>query len=332
MNTIQFKAKELSTARDIQSLFHNLRKRVSDDARIIVTIYNYLWKPFRWQSDTNWLTISDISNLLELEGFQVIKADGNFFRFEHSVIARPRPLQRHEASVSIVIPVRNEEGNLQELMQRLPKFAPSQEIIFVEGNSKDNSWQELQRLKKLYPDIRIMKQRGIGKADAMRLGFTYAHGDILIILDADLSVAPEELPKFYEAIVSGNGEFINGSRLVYPVEKEAMRYVNILGNQFFSTTLSWIIGQHIKDTLCGTKAISREQYRRIVRNRKYFGDFDPFGDFDLIFGAAKLNLKFIEIPVRYHARVYGKTNISRFRHGLLLLKMTLFALFKMKFV
>jgi len=331
MNTIHLSADTLATAPDIQSLFHTLRRRVSPDTRVMVTIYNSVWKPLVGLSEHNWLTVEDISNLLELEGFQIVKTKHTFFATTHTIVACLRPTERRDASVSIVIPVRNEKGNLDTLIKRLPKFGTFQELIFVEGHSKDGSWRELQRLQALHPTIRIYKQKGTGKADAMRLGFAHAKGDILVVLDADLSVSPEDLPKFYEALARGNGEFVNGSRLVYPVEKEAMRYLNILGNQFFSSTLSWIIDQHIKDTLCGTKAISRANYQKIVAGRSYFGEFDPFGDFDLIFGAARLNLKFIEIPVRYHARSYGTTNISRFRHGLLLLKMTWFALMKMKF-
>jgi glycosyltransferase involved in cell wall biosynthesis len=166
----------------------------------------------------------------------------------------------------------------------------------------------------------------------VRKGFAAATGDILMILDADLSVAPEDLSKFYEAIASGRGEFINGSRLVYPLEEEAMRTLNMIGNKFFSIMFSWLLGQRLKDTLCGTKVLARRDYERLIRNRRYFGEFDPFGDFDLIFGSAKLNLKIVEIPIRYHARAYGETNISRFSHGWLLLKMVAFAMNKIKFV
>lgn len=337
MTTTVLTAEALSTTQDIQRLFHDLRKRSVPGTRVIVNIYNHVWKPVLGKRAGNWLTPGDVTNLLELEGFQVIRTGSKgwvpLFPQERYIVARPAPVGRKEASVSIVIPVRNESGNLETLIQKLPKFGTHQELLFVEGHSRDDSWQELFRLKRSYRDrdIHILKQQGVGKADAIRLGFARAKGEVLIILDADLSVDPQDLTKFYEALVSGKGEFINGSRLVYPVEKEAMRFLNILGNQFFSMTLSWIINQHIKDTLCGTKAISRTDYERIKAGRKYFGDFDPFGDFDLIFGAARLNLKFIEIPVRYHARTYGTTNISRFRHGLLLLQMTLFALGKFKF-
>ena len=359
----------LSTVDDIQSFFHELRTKCKPGARIFVNMHNFLWKPVlslaealrikEPQKVNNWLTIKDVTNLLELEDFEVISAGSrilmpiyipvisefcnrvlahlpivNTLCFMNYLVARPRVNQKQDMSVSIVIPVRNESGNLESVIRRIPTFGTHQELIFVEGNSKDGSWNTLQQLKKKYrgTDIKLYKQKGVGKADAMRLGFAKATGDIFLILDADASVSPEDMVKFYDAVISGKGEFINGSRLVYPVEKEAMRFLNILGNQFFSVALSWIINQKIKDTLCGTKAISRINYKRIVNGRSYFGDFDPFGDFDLIFGSAKLNLKFIEVPVRYHARVYGTTNISRFRHGLLLAKMTLFALGKMKFV
>ena len=209
------------------------------------------------------------------------------------------------------------------------------EIIFIEGGSSDGTWGEIGRVANKYKsshDIKYARQEGRGKGDAVRKGFAMATGDILMILDADLTVPPEDLPKFYEAIHSGRGEFINGTRLVYPLEKESMRLLNIAGNKFFSLAFSWLLGQRLKDTLCGTKVISKANYEKLAANRNYFGDFDPFGDFDLLFGAAKLNLKIVEIPIRYQAREYGSTNISRFRHGWLLLKMVVFAMNKIKFI
>ncbi len=183
-----------------------------------------------------------------------------------------------------------------------------------------------------YPekDIKVIQQDGVGKANAVFLGFEQARGDVLMILDGDLTVAPENLPKFWNALVTGKGEFINGSRLVYPVEKQAMRFLNHLANRFFSMMFSWLLNQRFTDTLCGTKALTRVQYRKIKAGREYFGNFDPFGDFDLIFGAAKLNLKIVEIPVRYVGRTYGETQISRFRHGWLLLRMVAYAFRKLK--
>jgi len=172
-----------------------------------------------------------------------------------------------------------------------------------------------------------------GPADDLAvLGFEEASGEVLMILDADVTVAPEDLPRFYDALVRGKGEFVNGVRLVYPIEDQAMRFLNLLGNKLFSLSFSWLLGQSIKDTLCGTKVLWKEDYEKIAANRAYFGDFDPFGDFDLIFGAAKLDLKIVEIPIRYRERTYGTTQISRFRHGWLLLRMCVFALFRIKFV
>jgi glycosyltransferase involved in cell wall biosynthesis len=177
-----------------------------------------------------------------------------------------------------------------------------------------------------------MKQEGRGKGDAVRKGFDSASGDILMILDADLTVKPEDLPKFYDAMANGDGEFINGCRLVYQMEDKAMRILNIFGNKFFSVMFSWLLEQRIKDTLCGTKVLFKSDYEKIKANRKFFGDFDPFGDFDLLFGASKLNLKIIDLPIHYQARVYGETNISRFKHGWLLLQMCFFAMKKIKFI
>ncbi len=178
----------------------------------------------------------------------------------------------------------------------------------------------------------LLRQAGIGKADAVRLGFARARGDILMILDADLTVRPEDLPRFYEALCERHGEFINGVRLVYPMEKEAMRNLNFLGNKLFSLAFSWILGQPLKDTLCGTKALWRADYELIAANRGYFGEFDPFGDYDLIFGAAKLNRKILDLPIRYRERTYGSTNISRWRHGALLFRMVGIAALRLKFV
>jgi ubiquinone/menaquinone biosynthesis C-methylase UbiE len=310
----------------------------------------------------NWLARKDIESLLEVEGFDIIKSSRRFlfpkffpliswffnkyvcrlplfsyFSLTGYTIARPlvlHPRDNELYSVSIIIPAKNEKENIEDAVKRIPPMGKHTEIMFVEGHSKDGTLEEIKRVTREYSDkwdIKYYTQDGKGKGDAVRKGFANASGDILMILDADLTVPPEDLPKFYNALAVGKGEFINGSRLVYPMEKDSMRTLNIIGNKFFSIMLSWILGQDIKDTLCGTKVISRKNWEKILKNRKYFGDFDPFGDYDLIFGASKLNLKFVEIPIRYRERKYGETQISRFRHGWLLLKMTLFAARKIKF-
>jgi glycosyltransferase involved in cell wall biosynthesis len=231
-----------------------------------------------------------------------------------------------------VIPCRNERGNIEAAVKRLPRFCEDLEIIFVEGHSADGTLLEIERVIGAYPhyDIRAFVQPGKGKGDAVRKGFSEARGDVLIILDADLTTPPESMPRFYDAIATGKGEFINGSRLVYPMEKDAMRFLNHAANRIFSLLFSWLLNQRFTDTLCGTKVLSRRNYQIIAANRSYFGDFDPFGDFDLIFGASKLNLKVLEVPVNYLSRSYGETQISRFRHGLLLLRMVVFAFRKLK--
>jgi glycosyltransferase involved in cell wall biosynthesis len=256
------------------------------------------------------------------------------FALSNFVIARPAPQPVANPSVSVVIAARNEAGNVKSIFERVPQMGSRTEIVFVEGHSRDNTYETIEREIPLHPETPslLFRQTGMGKADAIRLGFEQATGDILMILDADLTVPPEDLPRFYEAIASGKGEFINGVRLVYPMEKEAMRTLNFIGNKLFSMTFSWLLGQPIKDTLCGTKVMWREDYAKIAANRAYFGDFDPFGDFDLIFGAAKLNRKIIDLPIRYRDRTYGSTNISRWKHGLLLLRMVAFAARRIKFV
>jgi len=358
---------------DIQLMISQLKKVSDPKTRIIITYHNFLWQPIfsivelfhlkMPQKRLNWLNKDDIENLLYMEGFDVIKNAKRFlfpkffpiiswfynkylsqlpffnrFCITGYIIARNReekPYNNKLHSVSVLIPARNEKGNIEDAVKRCPKMGKHTEIIFVEGNSTDDTYDEIVRVAKKYKgkiDIKYAKQDGKGKGDAVRKGFDIAKGDILMILDADLTVPPEDLPKFYNAFATGKGEYINGTRLVYPMEKEAMRFLNMFGNKFFSVMFSWLLGQRLKDTLCGTKVISKYNWDKLVANRSYFGDFDPFGDFDLIFGASKLNLKIVEVPIRYRARTYGDTNISRFRHGLLLLKMVFFAMNKIKFI
>jgi glycosyltransferase involved in cell wall biosynthesis len=260
----------------------------------------------------------------------------NWFALTNFIVARPAPVRtaKVEQSVSIVIPARNEAGNIERLFEQVPTIGSSTELIFVEGHSKDDTYEAIEAAIRAHPErkCQLARQEGKGKGDAVRLGFEIATGDILMILDSDLSVAPDDLPRFYEAAVEGKGELINGVRLVYPMENLAMRPANLLGNKFFSLAFSWLFGQPVKDTLCGTKVLSRETYDKIAANRAHFGDFDPYGDFDLLFGAAKLSLKITDMPVRYRSRTYGAPNISRWRDGWLLLRMTVFAAMKIKFI
>jgi SAM-dependent methyltransferase len=354
---------------DIQRALDNIRSACSASTRVVITYHSILWEPFLklaqrlgWKSPQlhhNWLAPSDVANFARLSDFEIVRFDrrvlmpkgipllaGLLNRFIaplpllnslcllNIVVLRARPATpARKLSATIVIPCRNERGNIMPALERLPKFAESQEIIFVDGHSTDGTPEEIERAIAAFPDkdVKFLVQEGKGKGDAVRLGFANAGKDVLMILDADLTVPPEDLPKFYNALASGKGEFINGSRLVYPMEQQAMRFLNILGNKFFSLALSWLLNQRFKDTLCGTKVLLRSEYEKIVAGRSYFGEFDPFGDFDLLFGAAKLNLQIVEVPIRYRERTYGETQISRFRHGFLLLRMTLFALRKLKF-
>jgi ubiquinone/menaquinone biosynthesis C-methylase UbiE len=355
---------------DVEAVLKEMRRFCTPSTRVIIAYYNFLWEPVLWlaerlglkmpQQQQNWLSPADIRNLLRLADFEVVKSESrlllpkkvpilasmlnrylaylpliNRLCLTQYVVARMRGVDtQRDFSVSIVIPCRNEKGNIEAAIARLPRLGLRQEIIFVDGHSTDGTVEEIERVRRQYPqyNIRLFIQDGKGKGDAVRKGFAHATGDILMILDADLTMPPEDLPKFYEAIASGKGEFINGSRLVYPMEQEAMRFLNLLGNKFFSMAFSWLLGERIKDTLCGTKVLFRKDYERIVANRGYFGEFDPFGDFDLLFGASKLNLKIVEVPIRYQERTYGTTNINRFQHGWLLLKMTVYGFFRLKAV
>ena len=359
----------LGELEDIQQFLQLLRGFCTSDTRIIIEYYSYFWQTilkasekigFKMpQPEQNWLTFNDIDNFLKLSGYEDVKKERcillpfyipilsvlinkyiakfpllNALTLNHFVVARPVFKECQEHTVTVLVPCRNEKGNIESAITRTPAFGIHQEFIFVEGHSKDGTFEEVERIIQKYPekDIKLFKQQGNGKGDAVRLGFSKAKGDVLMILDADLTTMPEDMPKFYEVIRSGKGEFINGCRLIYPLEDEAMRFLNLVANKFFGLFFTWLMGQRFKDTLCGTKVIFRRHYEDLTANRHYFGDFDPFGDFDLIFGAVKLNLKVVEVPVRYKSRQYGSTQIQRFRHGLLLFKMCAFAMGKMKFI
>ena len=356
---------------DVEEVFRQLIRLCHRDTRILINFHSHLWSwPLKMaqklglankQQQQNWLTLLDVENLLNLSGYELIRSEVEFIfpisipiltNFINRVVPKIWPLSHlsltHfciarcisaetkpiDDSVSIVIAARNESGHIKSLIEQIPKMGRNTEVIFVEGGSTDNTFEEIQSHINSRSDIALSlyQQQGKGKADAIRLGFEKSKNEILMILDADISVLPEDLTRFHRALVSGKGEFINGVRLVYPMQDQAMRFLNLLGNKFFSYGFRFTLGQPIKDTLCGTKVLTKSNYLRITNNRHYFGDFDPFGDFDLIFGAAKLNLKIVDIPIRYQARTYGETNINRWTGGILLLRMLLRSLVKLKFI
>ncbi len=358
----------LNLAADVQQLFQRLHTVSHPQTRLILNYYSSLWRPLLAlggllgmrapQPQYSWLSPADIRNLLHLADWSPlliqprllvpIRCLGlehfcnrclapvfSWFCLTGFCVARPgRSLPAAARTVSVIIPARNEAGNIEAAVLRTPDMGAGTELIFVEGHSKDDTWAEIQRVAAAFPQrkIRILQQPGKGKGDAVRMGFAAATGDILMILDADLTMPPEELPKFYEVLASGHAEFANGVRLVYPMDEKAMQFLNLCANKVFGIIFTWLLGQPVKDTLCGTKVLSRAHYEKIAANRAYFGDFDPFGDFDLLFGAAKLNLKIADVPIRYRERTYGTTNIQRWSHGWLLLRMVLFAARKLKFV
>jgi SAM-dependent methyltransferase len=439
----------INQAADVQRLFERLRTVAHRRTRLLVNFHSGLWRPVlslatflglkARQPESNWLSASDVKNLLSLAGWELVKQQARillpvpFFGLHRAVnrflaplfswfcltvfqVARPvgqtflaEAIQARSASdgvvvpplapfagsqtlfrnplfgklrfacrkvktqeteflentfpnrvcerekdaeaalvpspalpacaasartVSVIIPARNEAGNIRAAIQRIPPLGRETQIILIEGHSQDSTWEEIQRAVRENPhrDLLAMRQTGKGKGNAVREAIAAAKHEILMILDADLTVPPEELTKFYDALASGKTEFANGVRLVYPMEKKAMRFLNMCANKFFGIAFSWTLGQPIKDTLCGTKAIFKEDYQRIAANRSHFGDFDPFGDFDLLFGADKLLLKITDIPIRYRERTYGTTNISRWLHGWLLLQMLFLAAKKLKFI
>ncbi len=354
---------------DVQATLESLHQAAHPRTRLVINFFNNLWRPILAGAERigakaptlpqNWLSASDVKNLLRLAGWEVIKLDTRIlwpintpllggllnrwlapilkpFCLTVFLVARPRPRPdpSRQYRCSVVIPARNEAGNIEAAIQRTPELGLGTEIILIEGHSTDDTWGEIQRAVARHPErtITTLKQQSRGKGGAVREAFDVATGDILFILDADLTVPPEQLTKFYEVARSGAADFVNGVRLVYPMEQEAMQFLNMVANKFFGLAFSWLLGQSIKDTLCGTKVVFRADYEAIKQNRAYFGDFDPFGDFDLLFGAAKLNLRILDLPIRYQARTYGSTNIHRWRHGWLLLRMVVFAAGRLKFI
>ena len=354
---------------DVYAAFRMIRACCVPQTRIVINLFSHVWEgPLAWAQrlgiatpnlPQNWLTKGDLQNLLQLAGFEVFRswpeiivpipipgaglanrilakiAPFRWMAMTNFLVARPAAKPHaHLPLVSVIVAARNESGHIDELVARIPEMGAGTEILFVEGNSTDDTFEVIERAVAANSDrnCRLLKQSGKGKGDAVRTGFAAAKGEILMILDADITVPPEDLPRFYDVLLSGKGEFCNGVRLVYPMQDQAMRFANLVGNKFFAWAFSWLLGQPIRDTLCGTKVMWTRDYHRIAANRPYFGEFDPFGDFDLLFGAAKLDLKIMELPIRYRARRYGETNISRWRHGVVLLRMVIFAARRIKFV
>lgn len=368
-------ANTLSYLGNIQKTLQNTRQACKPSTRVVLTFHNPGWEPILNFATAigqrmslpplNWLSLEDVENLLDLAGFEVVSHGKRqlfpknvplvswFFNrvlaplpgfnslcLTESVVARVRPDAKaiagtQEKTCSVIVPARNEAGNIEDCVARMPRMGRHTEIIFIEGHSRDNTWEEIQRVQEEYGnqwDIKIAQQSGKGKGDAVRQGFNMATGDVMMILDSDLTVCPEDLIYFFEAVASGKCEFANGCRLIYPVSQETMPWLNRVANRLFAWFLSYLMNTTIKDSLCGTKAMSRENYKKLAANRAYFGDFDPFGDFDLLFGSAKLGLHITDIPVRYMPRTYGSSNIQHIKEGMVLLKMCMYAAQKLKFV
>jgi SAM-dependent methyltransferase len=357
---------------DVQKVFEQAQRLSGPKTRLIINTYSRLWEvPLGLARklglagsvlQQNWLTVEDIINLGHLADFEPINHWQEFLwpfgtpiissicnrylvklwpinqlGLANFIVLRPKPNPAFlppNPSVSVIVPARNEEGNIEEIFTRTPEMGNITELIFVEGHSTDHTYQEVEKWIAQSPQrpCKLLKQTGVGKGDAIRFGLSQASGDVVMILDADLTVAPKDLPKFYNAIASGKGEFINGSRFVYPREKEAMRFLRMMANKFFSLLFTWILGKYFKDTLCGTKVIFKSDYEKLKKGMDYFGDFDRYGDYDLILGSYKQNLKIVEIPVHYKNRTYGSTNIGMWKGGTNLLRTAFHAMKKIKFI
>ncbi|MBU1124488.1 MAG: glycosyltransferase [Candidatus Omnitrophica bacterium] len=359
----------LACLEDIQQFLIRIQAFCHPQTRIIINYYNHLWESLLLlgeklhlkipETHHNWLSIDDIKNFLHISGYEVIRYDFDLLlpiyiplvstllnktigklpginRLCLSQFAVARldipPGDPGNLIASVVITCRDEKGNIEELVQRTPSLGVHTEIIFVEGHSRDGTREEIERVITQYPqkDIKLLIQDGIGQGDALRKGFDHAKGDFILLLEADLTTPPEELCKFWDTYCRGRCEYANGTRLVYQMQKTSMPVINFIGNRFFGNLFTWLLGQRFTDTLCGLKAITRQGYERIRRERGFFGDFDPFGDFEIIFGAVKNNLKVADIPVQYFPRHYGITKTKPFRHGWLLLKMCAIAFRRFK--
>lgn len=354
---------------DIKSVLDSIKKNCHRHTRIIISHYSYLWQPMVSlaekarirlpQTVHNWFSDNDVQNIFKLSGCEIIHTKKlimfpfyipllsyilnkylarlpilRHLTMSRLTIAFPKQHENKEYSVSVVIPCRNESGNIQDAVERIPEMGSHTEIIFCDDKSTDHTVAEIHAMQRKYPekDIKLVRGPGICKAENVWVGFDAAKGDILMILDADLTVIPEELPYFYEAIARGYGEFINGSRLVYPMHEDAMRLFNIIGNKFFSIFFTYILDSSIKDTLCGTKVMWAEDFKKIKALRGSWGIRDRWGDYELIFGAAKNHLKIIDLPVHYMERTYGETKMTnRFKNGWIMLKMSFASLIKIKF-
>lgn len=352
---------------DIEGTLANLKTRLNRLSRVMVVMYNPYFRGVFWLATrlgfrtgplpSTFVTREALSALAALSGYEITQVKpvgyvpfgllglGDLINRAlpavplvrwlgaaavvvlRPIVASPPP------SLTIVIPCRNEKGNIEAALTRLPALPAPVEVIFVEGHSTDGTWEEVQRVVGIHAHrltLSAYRQTGKGKSDAVRLGFSKASHELVTILDADLTMPPEMLPRFYNAYCAGLADFVNGTRLVYPMEGEAMRFLNRLGNVFFAKALSFVLDTHLNDSLCGTKLLRRDDYARMVRWRHDFGDVDPFGDFELLFPAAIFGLGIIDVPVYYRARSYGATNIHRFRHGFMLLRMTLIGLLRVK--
>lgn len=352
---------------DIQALLMQLKTKLARTSRLVVVLYNpYLrWAYYltnrlgirKGELPSTFVTRVDLQNIAKVAGFEIVRQRlavycpwrmlglgtainrimpliplARWMSLTSVVVLRPL-VSASQQGISCVIPARNERGNIENALTRFPELGREAEIIFVEGHSTDGTWEEILRVSTKYREqfrILAVQQPGKGKADAVRLGFSHAREELLVILDADLTMPPEMLSRFAFAYDQGHGDFINGSRLVYPMEGAAMRFLNRMGNVFFAKLLSAVLDVHLGDSLCGTKLLTRHDYERMVAWRRDFGEFDPFGDFELLFPAAELGLEIVDVPVRYLARTYGQTNIQRFKHGLQLLKMTWIGLVRIK--
>lgn len=336
---------------DVVDVFTSLRRFCHPTTRIILTTISPWWEPILSlmeklsakmpEGPHNFIEKRILGNMIEMVGFSV-SYSGYLLLFPkwipilsyimNSIGVRIWGLNRLSAvqymiiqpefkktfdlglGCSVIIPCHNEEDNIESAVRRIPSMGKETEIIVVNDGSTDGTAEKVRALQKEISNLKLVDYSpNRGKGQAVKQGFDAATQEVIMILDADVSTPPEELPRFFEPLNRGVCQFVNGTRMVYPMEEQAMRTVNLFFNKMFGYMMSFITQQTLTDTLCGTKALYRSDYKRMQWG------IDRWGDFDLLFGAAKMGSKIMEVPVHYLTRQSGESKMKSLKHGIHLL-------------
>lgn len=335
---------------DLYSIFRKLKKIIHRDSKVFVIEINpfilFLLKILSRVGllvpdfKRNMLHLSDLENLVNIFGFDIVDKGYRFavpfkifglgdvinsilprvsllrnFCFGQYIVFRLHPLEagKQNLSCSVVVPCHNEEGNIADCIARIPNFGAWREIIVVDDGSTDRTKDMVKKIMRGRSDIRLISyEKNCGKGYAVNIGWQEAKGDVFMMLDCDSTTPPEELALFHEAMEYG-AEFVNGTRVIYPREKNSIPFFNRLGVTFFAHLISWITQKRISDTFCGTKVFLKK-YWNCFQIKEFL-----WGDWDLFFTAARYRMKMLELPVHYKTRKHGVTKMRPVKHGIILL-------------